>query len=413
MRHIKHVLLVIAIAIGLIGLPLSAQAQLGGLKKAAKKKVEQKAKEKVEQAAEGSGEEEQGETTDTAKTEEEGASSEEGKTGEAASTGKGTAQKPGEGVWLKYDFVPGDRVIFLEDFTRDEVGNFPQRLELVKGNMEIAEWNGIRWLRGSTYCDFIVPLPEILPPRFTFEFDFYAPWEWNTVEITTVSEDEADSEAKLTEVCFAPWDRGGGLKELRSKEALVMGKVPEAVLNQIMRCRVMADGKYMKVYINETRVANFPSANFGRSNRLFFYVSAQEDRPAMFANFRVAAGDKKMYDALTANGRVATQGILFDSGSDRIRPESTPTLKEIGQMLKDHADLKLLIEGHTDNVGDDASNQTLSEKRANAVRDHLISNYGIEAARLQAKGFGETKPVGSNDTPEGRQNNRRVELVKI
>jgi len=127
----------------------------------------------------------------------------------------------------------------------------------------------------------------------------------------------------------------------------------------------------------------------------------------------VAASGKKIYDALMADGRVATQGILFDSGSDRIRPESTPTLKEIGQMLKDHADLKLLIEGHTDNVGDDASNQTLSEKRANAVRSHLISQYTIDGARLQAKGFGETKPVSSNDTPEGKQNNRRVELVKI
>jgi len=412
MRHIRHMLLLLFIAVGLIGLPLNAQAQLGSLKKAAKKKVEQKAKEKVEQTAETPSESEQGESSDTAKGEEPPAAS-GGESGKAAAPATGTGQKPGEGVWLKYDFVPGDRVIFLEDFTRDEVGNFPQRLELEKGNMEIAEWSGIRWLRGSTYCDFIVPLPEVLPARFTFEFDFYAPWEWNTVEISTVSEDEADGEAKLTEVCFAPWERGGGLKELSSKEALVMGKVPEAVLNQIMHCRVMADGKYMKVYINDTRVANFPSANFGRSNRLFFKVSAQEDRPAMFANFRVAAGDKKMYDALTTNGRVATQGILFDSGSDRIRPESTPTLKEIGQMLKDHADLKLLIEGHTDNVGDDASNQTLSEKRANAVRDHLISNYSIEAARLQAKGFGETKPVGSNDTPEGRQNNRRVELVKI
>jgi OmpA-OmpF porin, OOP family len=413
MYRIKHVLLVVAIAVGLIGLPLSAQAQLGSLKKAAKKKVEEKAKEKVEKAAESNGEEQQGETTDAAKTEGEGASSEQATTGKAAPSEKGTAQKPGEGVWLKYDFVPGDRVIFLEDFTRDEVGNFPQRLELEKGNMEIAEWSGMRWLRGSTYCNFILPLPEVLPSRFTIEFDFYAPSEWNTVDIATVSEDNDDAGAKLTEVCFAPWERGGGLKEWRSKEILAMGKVPDSVLKQIMHCRVMADGKYMKVYINETRVANFPNTNFGRSNKLFFNVSAQEDRPAMFANFRIAASDKKMYDALAANGRVSTQGILFDSGSDRIRPESTPTLKEIAQMLNEHADLKLLIEGHTDNVGDDAFNQTLSEKRANAVRDHLIANYGIEASRLQAKGFGETKPVGSNDTPEGRQNNRRVELVKI
>ena len=134
----------------------------------------------------------------------------------------------------------------------------------------------------------------------------------------------------------------------------------------------------------------------------------------MITNIRIAEGGKTvLYDQLAANGRVSTQGIYFDSGSDRLRPESTPTLKEIGTMLKEHADLKILIEGHTDNVGDDAANQTLSDKRAAAVKAYLVAAYSIDQARLETKGFGETKPVGSNDTPEGRQNNRRVELVKL
>ena len=74
-------------------------------------------------------------------------------------------------------------------------------------------------------------------------------------------------------------------------------------------------------------------------------------QPTLFGNFRIAAGGKKLYDAIAAPGRVATQGIYFDTGSDRIRPESSRTLKEIGAMLKEHPDLKLAIEGHTDNVG--------------------------------------------------------------
>jgi OmpA-OmpF porin, OOP family len=81
-------------------------------------------------------------------------------------------------------------------------------------------------------------------------------------------------------------------------------------------------------------------------------------------------------------------------------------------MLKEHADLKLTIEGHTDNIGKAESNQTLSEKRAAAVRQYLIDNHQVDGARLEAKGLGQTKPVGSNDTAEGRQQNRRVELVK-
>ena len=82
-------------------------------------------------------------------------------------------------------------------------------------------------------------------------------------------------------------------------------------------------------------------------------------------------------------------------------------------MLKAHADLKLMIEGHTDNVGAAAANQTLSEQRAAAVKQFLVSTYGIDAARLQTKGYGSSKPISPNTTPEGRQNNRRVELVKL
>ena len=82
-------------------------------------------------------------------------------------------------------------------------------------------------------------------------------------------------------------------------------------------------------------------------------------------------------------------------------------------MLKEHPELKLMIEGHTDDVGAAASNQSLSEKRAEAVRQYLVDTYGIDKARLQAKGFGASKPTTGNDTPEGRQQNRRVELVKI
>jgi outer membrane protein OmpA-like peptidoglycan-associated protein len=175
----------------------------------------------------------------------------------------------------------------------------------------------------------------------------------------------------------------------------------------------MGDGKYVKVYLDDTRILNVPNADLGRSNKILFYSDATAEKPTLFGNFRVAAGGKKLYDALAEKGRVATQGIYFDTGSDRIRPESTPTLKEIGTMLKDHPDLKLAIEGHSDNVGSAGSNQALSEKRAAAVRQYLIESYQVDAARLTAKGLGAAKPAASNDTAEGRQQNRRVELVKM
>jgi outer membrane protein OmpA-like peptidoglycan-associated protein len=133
----------------------------------------------------------------------------------------------------------------------------------------------------------------------------------------------------------------------------------------------------------------------------------------MVGNISINAGARDMYDALLSDGRVVTQGIFFDTGSDKIGPESSPTLEMIGDMLEDHADLKLTVEGHTDNTGAAASNQTLSEKRAQAIVAYLTSTYSIAASRLQAKGMGASKPAKPNDTPEGRQQNRRVELVKM
>ncbi len=132
----------------------------------------------------------------------------------------------------------------------------------------------------------------------------------------------------------------------------------------------------------------------------------------MIGPIRVAAGGLDLYDALARDGRVSTQGILFAVDSDEIRPESTPTLKEIGAMLTDHADLRLAIEGHTDSDGDEAYNLDLSRRRAAAVKAFIVSTYGVDASRLETEGYGEGKPVADNGTPEGKQQNRRVELVR-
>jgi outer membrane protein OmpA-like peptidoglycan-associated protein len=182
--------------------------------------------------------------------------------------------------------------------------------------------------------------------------------------------------------------------------------------SEVYHGRIMADGQYVKVYMNDTRIANIPNADLGRSNRIEIEIPAQPEAPVFLGNLRIMAGGKKLYDAIAAEGRVATQGILFDTNSDRIRPESTPTLKEIVAMLNEHPELRLAIEGHTDNAGQDASNQALSEKRAAAVKAHLVAE-GIDASRLESKGLGAAQPAAPNTTPEGRQQNRRVELVKL
>jgi OmpA-OmpF porin, OOP family len=117
-----------------------------------------------------------------------------------------------------------------------------------------------------------------------------------------------------------------------------------------------------------------------------------------------------MLDALNKDGRVALY-INFDTGKSTIRPDSKPIIDQIVQLMKTNTGLELGVEGHTDNVGDAKSNQTLSENRANAVVTAIVAQ-GIEAKRLSAAGHGQDKPIADNSSEEGRAKNRRVELVK-
>ena len=320
--------------------------------------------------------------------------------GNVVGHGAAAALKPGQGAWANFDFVPGDRVLFVDDFSGDRVGNFPRRLEFRGGSMQVVEWQGQRWLSDTGEGEFYINLPEVLPERFTIEFDLAG--GGNAMQVGWGENDEGT----LFIDDWMAWARAG--------EVQPRGEYGMNTEEQPARIRIAVDGDYLKLYANEHRVLNAPNLKMGRSNRIRVYMNGwNAEHPRMIADLRIMAGGQELYDALEANGRVATQGIYFDTGSDRLRPESTPTLKEIGDMLKAHPDLRILIEGHTDSTGNPQSNQVLSEKRAAAVKAFLEAEYGIQGSRLETRGFGDTKPVGDNKTPEGRQANRRVELVKL
>jgi outer membrane protein OmpA-like peptidoglycan-associated protein len=122
----------------------------------------------------------------------------------------------------------------------------------------------------------------------------------------------------------------------------------------------------------------------------------------------VSAND--MLEALNKDGYIALY-ISFDSGKAELKPESEGTIGQIAALLKDNPELKIGIEGHTDNVGTPAANKALSEQRAKAVMAAVIKG-GVSAARLTAVGWGQEKPLADNRGEEGRAKNRRVEIVK-
>ena len=113
---------------------------------------------------------------------------------------------------------------------------------------------------------------------------------------------------------------------------------------------------------------------------------------------------------LIEKGR-ATIDIKFDFDKADVKKQYHDELAKFAIVLKEHPDLKLIIEGHTDNIGGKTYNEKLSQRRAEAVKDYLVKNFSIDASRLTAKGYGMTKPISDNKTKEGRQKNRRVEAV--
>lgn len=160
------------------------------------------------------------------------------------------------------------------------------------------------------------------------------------------------------------------------------------------------------------------------AHELEFHVQDDADNPLMLATTgpgfttritrieypQAAASAASIESKLAAREAVDVYGIYFAFGSDRLQPESDRVLQEVADLLKKHGEWKLQVDGHTDNVGGDASNLDLSRRRAAAVKAALVQRYAIAAQRLESGGHGETRPKDRNDTIEGRALNRRVEL---
>jgi outer membrane protein OmpA-like peptidoglycan-associated protein len=265
-----------------------------------------------------------------------------------------------------------------------------------------------------------IPVGKRLPQRFTLEIDVIAPPEpCCGYEVFSV-------EGGLTR------DRGNGSAEIHwhPNGTLIIGggtdagkssvSIPEAMrpslMGKVAHVRILMDSAYLKMYVNERRMYNIPELQFQRDSviRMGVYGSSEPNKAIFITSIRVAESETDvLYDALIAKGRWATQGILFATGKADLQPESRPVLKEIAGTLQKYGDLKVLIEGHTDNVGSAASNLTLSDARAAAVKAALVSDFGIDGSRITTKGLGDTKPSVPNTSPAGRAQNRRVEVVKL
>jgi len=328
-----------------------------------------------------------------------------------ADAGEGAEAKTPQGggdigsVSTKFDFVPGDKVLFADDFTQDELGEFPVRWALKLGTFEVAEMKGERWLRTTSDDGRVrMKVAGAPPERWTLEFDFHATEPMGSA-LTVIGLDAQGA------VCWETNFPQGENVAFRSGEIFSSTRLEEAIPGR-HHVMLLARGPALKVYFDRQRVANVPdvTAPHGRPAEFEFRLAAGTG--PMITNVRYAEGPAPAADLL-AGGKLVTHGIRFATGSDVVQPESAPILRQVAAWMTANPAAKLSVTGHTDNVGSAPSNLDLSRRRAASVAKVLGADFAIAADRFTSDGKGDTAPMAPNASSEGRAMNRRVEFAKL
>ncbi|MDP9081721.1 MAG: OmpA family protein [Bacteroidota bacterium] len=330
--------------------------------------------------------------------------------------GGGTQQGP-ISAYNNYDFVPGDKVIFDDDLLDDQNGEFPAHWNLGAGQAVVNSIGGKKALL-LTDGNYAHVSPRIKSPSYltdpsTIEFDTYS----NGGYPPKMYLYNTNADATAASGNFACITIENSDAQVAATGVDLTGNYPAAIagenfVNKWHHIAIAFKKNQLKIYVDQYRVLVVP--NLGGTPHAFDIEGiGNADQPIMMANFRVASGGgMNMLGKKFTDAKIVTHGINFDVDKATIKPESMGTLNMIAGILKDNPDLKFEVDGHTDNSGTPAHNATLSQQRADAVKSQLTS-MGVDASRLTTKGFGDTKPISDNLTPEGKANNRRVEFVKM
>ncbi|MGB8318656.1 MAG: OmpA family protein [Ignavibacteriaceae bacterium] len=420
------VTILIAVFIFLISPCTSAQFDLGEkIKKKVEKKIENETDKAIDKGID--------ETTDAVKNSGKSEDEEEkpdnntkevknskSESDENNSSGMNESKKELK-LWSEYDFVPGDKVIFEDNLSGEESGEFPSRWDLTSGSAENASLGNdkvIHLVHNNTIIFPLMKKEDFLPDVFTIEFDVYfEKLADRRTDIYKVRFFKGTSNArnlkngKKQHSIDISWDQvkmgsfGGKTASFREEKKNWQPKWKHIAISFNKRS--------LKLYLDEERLLNIP--NLGYKPEMFSIGADFDNRfitMSSIKNIRINEGGKKLYDRIMADGKFVTHGILFDVNKADINAKSMGTINEIVKLLKEHPDLKFSIEGHTDSDGDESFNKKLSEERAAAVKNLLVES-DIDASRLKTKGWGESKPLNNNSTPEEKANNRRVEFIRI
>jgi OmpA-OmpF porin, OOP family len=413
----------IILAIVFLFANIHAHAQFGGLLDKAKKKAEEKVSKKtgdVEKKAD-----------DKIDNKTSGGSSNDGNSS-GTSGGSSSSEPAATGIkaYSKFDFVPGEKIVVIEDFIQDAVGDFPDKWN-TNASAEIVTIEGKEghWLMLKKQGIFMPEFIDTLPDNFTFEFDLLCDkpgkvWGFYTsiasLSDRTHPENWQGAENRFTFTIAAYPDGNSGSSIERRKNNTGEGAVSTTTkkfsdATKPVHVAMWRQKERVRIYFDEEKAWDLPKAILAgaKLNSIVYWLQGESEGSYYMSNLRLAVGAPDTRNKLLTEGKWVTHGILFDVNSANIKSESYGTIKEIATVLKENANVKVKIVGHTDADGDDKSNMDLSKRRAASVKEFLTKEFSIDETRMETDGMGESKPVDKNATPEGKANNRRVEFVKI
>lgn len=335
-----------------------------------------------------------------------------------------TAVSDGGYVSSKYDFVPGEKILFYDDFEQDAIGDFPLRWNTNGGGEIVVLKNQeAKWLKVP---DNTISFPEIkgkLPQNFTIEFDLFYPVSGQRPPVT-FGFSEVGNPAKSTlqhknifYFLVPPSVKqfvGYSTSQYSGREITQEWPV-DKMSGKKIRAGIAVNGSRVRLYLDENKIFDLPKGFDNSTYRNNFHFRAAQLIPKpedafYIANLRIAEAGDDLRSTLLKDGKYATTGIYFATGATQIKPESHAVIKEIADVLTENIAIEIEVVGHTDNVGSAAANQSLSERRAEAVRTYLNKHFDINNDRISVSGKGASEPVGSNTSPEGKAQNRRVEF---
>lgn len=347
-----------------------------------------------------------------------------------------TEQKPVQDTvpsllsYSKFDFVPGEKVIFFDDFSQDNIGDFPA-LWNTNGSAEIVTTNLLpgRWMkfvsREAVWTDELLKLPD----NYTIEFDIIpikgeearmAGYDFRLIQsVNPKSYDHGAVPGKAGFLFSCEYfGRTGYRTYINSDEGADLGlsgtKEGQQYYqeeNKKYHISIWVQKARIRLYQDEQKIFDLPKAfplTSVKMDRIRF-----EEGAAMVSNIRIAIGNPDMRSKLITEGKLVSYGIYFDVNKDVVKPASYATLKEIAAVLTENPAVKIKIVGHTDADGADPANLDLSKRRAASVKNELVRSFTIDASRIETEGKGETQPVAANDTPSNKALNRRVEFIKL